>query len=322
VLDGVQHPPCNVSYHGNCIDVGPPLRSRYRDLTRGLFFPKTLAGYPFVCELCTVRANMGPVSPPSGTLNALMMLERMRMINAAHSWAPKTLAGYQGDVRRFNCFCDSFHTPAPHLRHLPQVPPHGDTILLLWSMEYYTLQASSHTTQEFVGYPGARSLRSALGALNAWTLSLGPSGSAYRAQNHLFGPDGVASTDDLLVSMTLGGMSRRLGTESRPPTAIRAEHVRWNLAHRTQLILHPATPAELAYDLELANLAELFFWLGWLRASECFALRWCDIEAVTPAAAESRGLPPPARGTSVETTRIHQEPPKYPGGRYPCCPHS
>ncbi len=76
-----------------------------------------------------------------------------------------------------------------------------------------------------MGYTGARSLRSALGSVSAWTLALGPAGSAYRSQNHLFGPDGVASTDDLLTSMTLGGMSRRLGTESRPPTALRAEHV-------------------------------------------------------------------------------------------------
>jgi hypothetical protein len=109
-------------------------------------------------------------------------------------------------------------------------------------MEHYTLQTPSHATQEFVGYPGAGSLCSALGALNAWTLSLGPLGSAYRAQNRFFGPDGVASTDDLLVSMTLGGMSRWFGTESRPPTAIRAEHVQWNIRHCTQLILHPATP--------------------------------------------------------------------------------
>jgi hypothetical protein len=242
-------------------------------------------------------------------MNALMMIERMRMIDTAHSWAPKTLVGYQGQVRRFHRFLDRFQIARPHLRNLPTVPPHGETILLLWSMEQYTLQESSHATQEFVGYPGARSLRSALGSVNAWTLSLGPSGSAYRAQNQLFGPDGVASTDDLLASMTLGGMSRRLGTESRPPTAIRSTHVCWNLAHRARLLRHPDTPVPLHYDLLLANLAELFFWLGWLRASEGFSLRWCDIDYITPAQAESRALPP---GTGaillqlLESTKSHQ----------------
>jgi hypothetical protein len=242
-------------------------------------------------------------------MNALMMLERMRMIDTAHSWAPKTLAGYQGDVRRFHRFCDRFQITRPHLRNLPLAPPHGETILLLWTMEHYTLQASSHATQEFVGYTGARSLRSALGSVNAWTLSLGPAGSAYRAQNRLFGPDGVSSTDDLLVSMTLGGMSRRLGTESRPPTAIRAQHVLWNLNHRTHLINHPHTSDNLRYDLRLANLAELFFWLGWLRASEGFALRWCDVEYIAPAQAESKALPPNTGALLLkllESTKSHQ----------------
>jgi hypothetical protein len=93
-------------------------------------------------------------------------------------------------------------------------------------MKHYTLQVSSHATQEFVGYRGAWSLQLALGSLNTWTLSLGPSGSAYRTQNLLFGSGGVSSTDDLLVQMTLGGMGRHLGAESRPPTAICANHVR------------------------------------------------------------------------------------------------
>jgi hypothetical protein len=173
------------------------------------------------------------------------------------------------------------------------LPPHGNTILLLWAMEHHTLQVVSHATQESVGYNSARSLRSALGSLNAWTLSLGPAGSAYyHSQDRLFGPDGVSSTDDLLVTMTLGGMSRRLGTEeSHPPTAIRTEHVTWTLSHRGWLIRHPDTPNALHYDLRLANLAELFFWLGWLRASETFSFRWCDLELITPAMSESRSLP-------------------------------
>jgi hypothetical protein len=225
-LNGVQFPPCHVSYHANCIGVGSPFRFRYRNMTRGLFFPKTLAGYPFICEFCTVRANVGPSLPPSGTMTALMMLERIHMVDCAHSWAPKTLGGYQGGVCRFHRFCATSQLPLPHLRSLPQAPPHGHTVLLLWSMEHYTLQASSHVAHKFGGYPGERSLRSALGALNSWTLTLGPAGSAYRSQNHVFGPDGVSPMDNILVTMTLGGMSRRLGTDSRRPMAIQAEHVR------------------------------------------------------------------------------------------------
>jgi hypothetical protein len=77
VLNNVSYPPCNVSYHATCVGVGPPFRSRYRDLTRGLFFPKTLAGYPFICELCTVRANIGPTPLPSGVMNAIAAFEEV-----------------------------------------------------------------------------------------------------------------------------------------------------------------------------------------------------------------------------------------------------
>jgi hypothetical protein len=154
-----------------------------------------------------------------------------------------------------------------------------------------------------------RSLRSALGSLHTWTLSLGPAGSAHRSQHQVFGPEGVLPSDDLLTSMTLSGMSRRLGTESRPPTAIRFEHVVWNLAHRTRLIQNPDTPTDLCYDLCLANLAELLFWLGWLRANEYFSLCWCDVEHILPAQAAGRGLP---RDTGalllqlLESTKSHQ----------------
>jgi hypothetical protein len=86
--------PATVSYHATCIGVEPPFWSCYWVLTHGLFFPKTLAGYPFICELCTIRTNIGPTPLLSGVMNALMMLERMQLIDTAHSWAPKRLTGY------------------------------------------------------------------------------------------------------------------------------------------------------------------------------------------------------------------------------------
>jgi hypothetical protein len=66
----------------------------------------------------------------------------------------------------------------------------------------------------------------------------------------------------------------------------------------------------LRYDLRLANLAELIFWLGWLHASEAFALRWCDIDHVLPASSASWwGLPPNVGALFVkllESTKSHQ----------------
>jgi hypothetical protein len=53
-------------------------------------------------------------------------------------------------------------------------------------MEHYTLQASSHQIQEFVGYTGTHSLRFALGSVSAWNLSLGQLGVPIRPNRATF----------------------------------------------------------------------------------------------------------------------------------------
>jgi hypothetical protein len=59
-----------------------------------------------------VRANGGPSLPPSGTMQALMMLEHMRMIDAAHSWVPKTRVEYQGGCLPLSTFLCGLPDPA------------------------------------------------------------------------------------------------------------------------------------------------------------------------------------------------------------------
>jgi hypothetical protein len=66
----------------------------------------------------------------------------------------------------------------------------------------------------------------------------------------------------------------------------------WNLQHRTQLCQQPETPKVWQYQLCLANLAKLFFWLGWLQATKGFSLWWCDVECITLGNAKSRGTLP------------------------------
>ena len=93
-------------YHARCIRVGPPFRSRHFGKgTLGLQFPPCATSLPFICELCTVRAHLGrELDPLKSTDHTLLILERMRMIDAAHAWAPRTLENACRSLRKTNKF--------------------------------------------------------------------------------------------------------------------------------------------------------------------------------------------------------------------------
>ena len=94
---------CGVQYHSDCICVGSPFRTRKRN-GRGASYPDGLRDYPFVCELCTTRANLGRELQLDHSDMALVGLERMRMIDAANSWTDGTLTQYRRNLRRFHRF--------------------------------------------------------------------------------------------------------------------------------------------------------------------------------------------------------------------------
>ena len=52
--------PCKIMYHARCIQIGPPFRSHHFGKgTLGLQYPPCDTNLPFVCEMCTTRAQMG-----------------------------------------------------------------------------------------------------------------------------------------------------------------------------------------------------------------------------------------------------------------------
>lgn len=175
----------------------------------------------------------------------------------------------------------------------PAQPPHGPAIRLSWYLEWYTLQPSQNPNYNHITFSSARSERSALSALTAWVFALQPSGTAIRTptrQSLSVNPWRVAPSDDLQIQLVVQGLSRRLGTESKPPLAVRSQHVHFNVQHRATVLSH--APSRLATaQLALANLCELLFWLGWLRSSECFSLRWCNLTYLYGPSATALGLP-------------------------------
>ena len=57
-MEGTNYPPCHVVYHPECIAAGPPFTSQHRDASQGLKFNKEFKEFSFICEYCTVRANV------------------------------------------------------------------------------------------------------------------------------------------------------------------------------------------------------------------------------------------------------------------------
>jgi hypothetical protein len=83
--DGSVLRPCKTAHHPSCISVGFPFTSRRRNHA-GLCFPPVSDWPNFICELCTVRSVLHrELTGPNDW--QLLCLERMRLVDMAHSWA-------------------------------------------------------------------------------------------------------------------------------------------------------------------------------------------------------------------------------------------
>ena len=154
--------------------MGPPFSSRHFDSgTNGLQYPPCATNLLFICELCTTRTQTGrELDPYIASDHQLLRLERMRMIDAAHAWAPRTLQNACRTIRRIDNFFSSVCLPCTQqqLRILPLPhPPLNISIPLFWSMEYHTSTTSSHSQGLTPSWNTSRTQRSALSLYSAWT---------------------------------------------------------------------------------------------------------------------------------------------------------
>jgi len=91
--------PCGIQYCAKCYQAGPPFKTRLAG-GKGLCFPKALpALFPnFICEACQVRVILDRELGRSGEDMLLLMLERMRQLDAMHKWAEGTVQKYGGQI--------------------------------------------------------------------------------------------------------------------------------------------------------------------------------------------------------------------------------
>ncbi len=292
-LHEIVYPPCGVRYHAGCISVGSPFTTRLPD-NKGLSYPINMWGMPFICELCSVQANIGrPFRCDSAFDIGLLCLERMRMIDLAHYWARSTIDKNMRSIRAYTSFLRRFELPPLFSRPVPH-PPVDQSITLAWCMLHKSIQHSPHArTSNRVGFSSLRVLRSGASAYLALSNAiLAPSSILRDKDKRLLGHPFVGFTDNLGSQLFNKGLSVRLGTASVPSKVLFASHIHWNQSYRLAYLQSGPLSLFEQYMVIAAQVVELCGWLGWLRSGECFTLTRDSFTLIPPSEAAAAGLPP------------------------------
>ena len=297
--------PCATTYHVGCISVGEPFRTRLPS-RRGLSYPNIRITPSFICEACTVRAQIGRELQSSGRHLTLVMLERMRMIDQAHAWSSGSHGGYQSGLRRLSRFQANFGVPILNATTLLS-PPRSSSIGMMWAQQHYAIQTPTtrHSqSSDRILFQTARLLRSAGAHFYAWDRQIAHPDRALRdSQRRVMLMEGVIPTDELGYTSMTTGMAKRMGDHSKPPIALTLAQVLWVMGH-LDAKWDTCVSRNDRLDTAAAAVAHLLAWLGWLRSFELFSITWADVKITSPLHGPRVGL---AMGTGVIELRLLPE---------------
>lgn len=285
--------PCGVRYHAQCIRAGAPFTTRLANDT-GLVFPHAMDHPHFICECCQVRAAVGREIRHTGTDTALLMLERMRMIDVACAWKNSTLKKYGPLVRRIRRFeqWSGIKTLVPTVLNRPPVIP---ALGIQYASLQYSIQNAQGIDTQIKGAPKTfqtvRSLRSAASTWYNFDLQQSYPDEAVRNDKRRASRVlGTVPTDTLAFSFGAGGMSRRMGTQSKPSYALSRVHIAYLDAH-FETAYQDASSNEERLEIGTAGCANLLHWLGWLRGGEVFNMSRDDVKITLPVDGPTLALP-------------------------------
>lgn len=296
--------PCGTAYHPGCIVAGDPFTSR-RSNRSGLRFPQVAIWPSFVCEACTVRSVLDRELGHPGD-RRLLMLERMRMIDLAHAWAAGTHQQYQRKLR----FLQTFQHAHVGLRLFSVAtlrrPDRHPDIALMWAEELFSLRpaaARRRPAHPTAAYGTIRQLRSAMSQYSTVS-TLNTHGGEVTLDPHRRLQFGVVRpTDTARMSYFSRGLRARLGELTVPSAPLTFDHIQ-ALDNYFRDRYRQAVTLLQARHWALGGLANLLFWLGWLRSLEVFSLTWADLQVVRGAYGPTLGLP---AGCGLVTVRLLPE---------------
>jgi hypothetical protein len=256
----------------------------------------------FSGEACTVRAVLDRELRDDASDRSLLMLERIRLIDMCHNWALGTHTQYQGKLKILRGFETTFGVSVLKATVLDR-PPSPPAIPIMWAQQQYSLRPGrargSEPAPACITFASVRGLRSAANQYFSWNLQVSnPETAMNETASRAVLTPGCLPTDSLAYVYMSNGMRRRMGDESKPSLALLQRHVQWIDKFLNDAYLNSQDPEHRA-ELARAALANLAAWLGWLRATEVFSLRWADVAVTEPGDGAALDLPPQTGAISL-----------------------
>jgi hypothetical protein len=208
----------------------------------------------------------------------LLALERMRILDVAHYWAPSTHTKYQDKLRFLHKFQDQFPGLTILQKDVLKRPPSGVDIAIMWAEEAYSLRPGKDDTT--VKFGTIRSLRSAFSQFEAIRAIHSGLPTRLDQQKRLLFQN-CRSNDQAPLTFFTSGLASRIGTESKPSIALLMRHVIAIDAYCLKRFRQARSPEHRRLWGALGLLNTLL-WLGWLRSNETFNLKWCDTTVILP----------------------------------------
>jgi hypothetical protein len=277
---------CGVAYHGNCVKAGPPFRTRLEN-NKGLVLPCVKRPH-FICEICTVRAELGRELHRTDKDIHLLMFERMRMIDSLNWWQLNTLKQFGPHLKYLDHFGSFYEVgalvPSPLKR-----PPTTPAIPIQWALLNYSLRDNREGDR--IKYNTVRAIKSAASVYYAIDLQNAFPRQVLRdSQRRGQVMERVSPTDEMGTTFCAKGMARRMGTETKQSWALSHVHLAY-IDDQLEKAYQLATSDEDRHELVCAGSVNLMAYKGWLRSGELFGGEHDDLTLTQPREGPTRGLP-------------------------------
>jgi hypothetical protein len=278
--------PCGVAYHGNCVRAGPPFHTRLEN-NKGLILPSVKRPH-FICESCTVRAELKRELRRTDPDIHLLMFERMRMIDSLNWWQLKTLKQYGPHFRYLEGF-GKFYGVGTLVASPLTRPPVTPAIPIIWSLLNYSLRVNKEGDR--IKNNTVRAIKSAASVFYAIDLQNAFPRQVLRdSQRRGQVMTRVSPTDEMGTTFCSKGMARRMGTETKPSWAVSHVHVAY-IDKQLDAAYKATTNEEDLHELACAGSVNLMAYLGWLRSGELFGADRIDFTLTQPDNVPTRGIP-------------------------------
>jgi hypothetical protein len=255
----------------------------------------------FICECCQIRALLDRELDSTHRDVALLMLERMRMIDVISNWRTTTLGQYAPTLRSLQSFEKWSGVPTLVPTTLTR-PPTGPIYGIMYAQLRSTLPKPGH--EEGIKYNSSRKLRSAASMWYNLDMQMCYPAQAMRdQQRRCYLTVQTTPSDALALTFLNTGMSRRMGDATQPSWTLNHAHMMF-LDRRFEELWNLAVNAQGRHELATAACANLVAWFGWLRGGELFGLSVSDVSVTTPDNGPVLGLP---LGVGVVQARLAPE---------------